>query len=75
MGLRFRMGERKVFKSAEIPRQPQQELNVQAIADTNAEAEAAIAQAKAIIVEIEIVVTMAEEALRRQSFSFNMLNS
>jgi len=62
MGFRFRMGESKVWKSEEIPRQPQQELNAQAIEDTIAEAEAVITQAKAIIVEIERVVTMAEEA-------------
>ncbi|XP_049399675.1 uncharacterized protein LOC125863681 [Solanum stenotomum] len=59
------MGESKVWKSEEIPRQPQQELNAQAIVDTIAEAEAAIAQAEAIIAEIERVVTMAEEARRR----------
>uniref|UniRef100_M1DJ62 Uncharacterized protein n=1 Tax=Solanum tuberosum TaxID=4113 RepID=M1DJ62_SOLTU len=59
------MGESKVWKSEEIPRQPQQELNAQAIADTIAEAEVVIAQAEAIIAEIEMVVTMAEEARRR----------
>ncbi|KAG5579844.1 hypothetical protein H5410_050471 [Solanum commersonii] len=66
MGFRFRMGENKVLKSAEIPRKPRQELNAQAIA----EARAAIAQAEPIIAEIERVVTMAEEALRSLSLSF-----
>uniref|UniRef100_M1DY16 Uncharacterized protein n=1 Tax=Solanum tuberosum TaxID=4113 RepID=M1DY16_SOLTU len=56
------MGESKVWESEEIPRQPEQELNAQAIV----EAEAAIAQAEAIIAEIERVVTMAEEARRRK---------
>ncbi|KAK6777491.1 hypothetical protein RDI58_024208 [Solanum bulbocastanum] len=65
MGFRFRMGESKVLKLEEIPRQPRQELNAQAIADTIAEVEAVIAQAEAIIVEIERVVTMAEEELHR----------
>ncbi|KAG5579877.1 hypothetical protein H5410_050504 [Solanum commersonii] len=64
MGFRFRMRESKVWKSEEIPRQPQQDLNAQAIAHTIAEVEIVISQAEAIIVEIERVVTMAEEAQR-----------
>ncbi|KAG5579846.1 hypothetical protein H5410_050473 [Solanum commersonii] len=55
------MGERKILKSAEIPRQPRPKLNAHAIA----KAEAAIAHAEAIILVIERVVTMAEEELRR----------
>ncbi|KAK6777492.1 hypothetical protein RDI58_024209 [Solanum bulbocastanum] len=57
------MGERKVLKLAEIPRQPWQELNALAIANTIEEAEAEIAEAEAIIAMIERVVTMVEEVL------------
>ncbi|KAK6777493.1 hypothetical protein RDI58_024210 [Solanum bulbocastanum] len=63
MGFRFRMGECKVLMSPEIPRQPWQELNAQAITDTIAKAEAAIAEVEAIIVVTERVVIMVEEAL------------
>ncbi|KAG5579851.1 hypothetical protein H5410_050478 [Solanum commersonii] len=59
------MGESKILNSVEIPRQPRQELNAKAIADTIAEAEAAIAQAEAIITEIQRVVSMVEEILHR----------
>ncbi|KAK6777485.1 hypothetical protein RDI58_024202 [Solanum bulbocastanum] len=50
------MGESKVMKSAEIPRQPRQELNTQAIVDTIAEVKAATALAEAIIADIEMLL-------------------